>query len=82
LSRSATRNGGRSWLMAATQLGQQVQARIVAQAARRIGSETLIVIDPTEVRKHYAQAMPYLATARDGNPGERANGYWNDKRDP
>jgi hypothetical protein len=62
--------------LAAPQLGQQVQAQIVAQAARRIGEETLIVIDPTDVRKAYAQAMPYLARVRDGSTGELANGYW------
>ena len=57
-------------------LGRQVQAQIVAQAARRIGEETLIVIDPTDLRKPYAQAMPYLATVRDGSTGQLATGYW------
>ncbi len=33
-------------------LGQAVAAQIVAQAARRIGEETLIVIDPTDLRKN------------------------------
>jgi hypothetical protein len=62
--------------LAAPQLGQQVQAQLVAQAARRIGHETLIVIDPTDIRKSYAQAMPYLATVRDGSTGELVSGYW------
>jgi len=57
-------------------LGAQVQAQMIAQAARRIQEDTLIVIDPTDVRKHYAQAMPYLARVRDGSSGELANGYW------
>jgi len=62
--------------LAAPQLGQQVQAQIVAQAARRIGEETLIVIDPTAVRKPCAQVTTYLARVRDGSTGELANGYW------
>ncbi len=62
--------------LAEAQLGAAVQAQVVAQAARRISEETLIVIDPTDVRKDYAQAMPYLARVRDGSSGELANGYW------
>jgi hypothetical protein len=62
--------------LAQPQLGAAVQAQLVAQAARRIHEETLIVIDPTDVRKNYAQAMPYLARVRDGSSGELANGYW------
>jgi Transposase DDE domain len=57
-------------------LGPAVAAQIVAHAARRIGDETLIVIDPTDIRKTYAQAMPYLATVRDGSTGELVPGYW------
>jgi len=62
--------------LAQPHLGAAVQAQLVAQAARRIKEETLIVIDPTDVRKNYAQTMPYLARVRDGSSGELANGYW------
>jgi hypothetical protein len=62
--------------LAEPQLGQAVAAQVVAHAARRIGEETLIVIDPTDIRKTYAQAMPYLATVRDGSTGELVPGYW------
>ena len=44
--------------LAQPHLGAAVQAQLVSQAARRIRAETLIVIDPTDVRKPYAQAMP------------------------
>lgn len=57
-------------------LGQAVARQIVAHAACRIGEETLIVIDPTDLRKTYAHAMPYLATVRDGSTGELVPGYW------
>jgi hypothetical protein len=62
--------------LAEPQLGEQVQEQVVGQAAQRIGSETLIVIDPTDLRKEYAQAMPYLAQVRDGSTGEMVQGYW------
>ena len=62
--------------LAQPQLGAAVQAQLVAQAARRIKEETFTVIDPTDVRKNYAQTMPYLARVRDGSSGELANGYW------
>jgi|SRR5262252_2217213 len=62
--------------LAQPRLGAAVQAQLVSQAAGRIKEETLIVIDPTDVRKHYAQAMPYLARVRDGSRGELATGYW------
>jgi hypothetical protein len=62
--------------LAQPRLGAQVQAQLVAQAARRIKEDTLIVIDPTDVCKPYAQAMPYLARVRDGSSGQLANGYW------
>jgi hypothetical protein len=39
-------------------------------------ADTLIVVDPTDIRKAYAQAMPHLATVQDGTTGELVNGYW------
>lgn len=56
-------------------LGRVVQQQIVAAAARRVRADTLIVVDPTDVRKPYAQAMPHLARVRDGSTGELVNGY-------
>jgi len=57
-------------------LGQQINEVIVGHAASRIGTDTLIVIDPTDVRKEYARRMPYLGTVRDGSTGALASGYW------
>ena len=57
-------------------LGRTVQQQIVAHAARRVTGDTLIVVDPTDLRKPYAQAMPHLATVRDGSTGQLVNGYW------
>lgn len=65
-----------SYHLADPGLGQRIQKRIVTEAARRIHPETLIVVDPTDVRKNYAQVMPYLDRVRDGSTGQIVNGYW------
>ena len=57
-------------------LGREIQQQIIGHAARRVKRDTLIVVDPTDIRKPYAQAMPHLATVRDGSTGELVNGYW------
>jgi hypothetical protein len=56
-------------------MGQKINEQIARHAAPRIKADTLIVIDPTDVRKNYAKKMPYLATVRDGSSGELASGY-------
>lgn len=57
-------------------LGQKINEAIVGHAASRITADTLIVIDPTDVRKEFAQRMPYLGTVRDGSTGDLVPGYW------
>jgi hypothetical protein len=56
-------------------LWQKINEIIVGHGARKIHKDTLIVIDPTDIRKPYAKKMPYLARVRDGSTGEIANGY-------
>jgi hypothetical protein len=62
--------------LASPGLGTVVQQQIIGHAARRVKRDTLMVVDPTDIRKPYAQAMPHLATVRDGSTGELVNGYW------
>lgn len=57
-------------------LAQAVNEQIAAHAAARIHEDTLIIVDPTDVRKPHAEKMPYLATIRDGSKGELGPGYW------
>jgi hypothetical protein len=57
-------------------MAQIINEEIAAQAAPRIRANTLIVIDPTDVRKTYAEHMEYLATVRDGSRKELVPGYW------
>lgn len=55
---------------------RQVQANLLRLGARRIGEETLLVVDLTDISKPYAQGMEHLARVRDGSTGELTNGYW------
>jgi hypothetical protein len=57
-------------------MAQAIHEQILEAAAPRIGKDTLLVIDPTDIRKSHAKRMPYLATVRDGSTGELAPGYW------
>lgn len=56
-------------------LDEQLNRIIAAEGAKRIGNDTLIIIDPTDIRKEYARKMPHLATIHDGSTGELATGY-------
>jgi hypothetical protein len=49
---------------------------IAKEGAKQVGMNTLVVIDPTDIRKLYARKMPYLATIRDGSKKELGAGYW------
>ncbi len=57
-------------------LADGITACIAREGAKRIKKDTLIVIDPTDIRKWYARKMPYLGRVRDGSSGEICNGYW------
>ena len=56
-------------------LDGKLNAIITGEGASRIGRDTLIIVDPTDIRKEYAEKMPYLATIHDGSSGELATGY-------
>lgn len=57
-------------------LGKEVNKQIAQAAARRIHENTLLIIDPSDIHKPYAEKMPFLAMVRDGSTGELVNGYW------
>ena len=50
-------------------LGEQVTGNLLDLAAKRMGEETLLVVDPTDISKRYARKMEYLARVRDGSGG-------------
>ena len=58
------------------ELEDTVQNNLLAMAAGRIGDDTLLIIDPSDVSKKYAKKMEFLATVRDGSAHDLARGYW------
>ena len=48
---------------------------IAKEGSSKIKKNTIIIVDPTDIRKEYAEKMPHLATVRDGSTGEMATGY-------
>ena len=57
-------------------LKDHVTERILDDASVRIGEDTLLIIDPSDITKKYARSMEYLDMVRDGSEGELSNGYW------
>ena len=57
-------------------LGQRVQDNLLEMAAPLIDDDTLLVLDPSDIRKKYAKKMEYLATVHDGSEDELGPGYW------
>jgi len=57
-------------------LGQAINEQVAQAGSGRIKKNTLIIIDPTDIRKQYAKRMPFLGRVRDGSTGEIVNGYW------
>lgn len=58
------------------EIRRQVQENLLELGARRIGEETLLVVDLTDISKPHARSMEHLARVRDGSTGELTNGYW------
>lgn len=57
-------------------LREEVRKNQLEWAAGRIDEKTLLVVDPTDISKPYAEKMEYLARVRDGSKGELRDGYW------
>jgi len=59
----------------APELDKTLNEIVAREAASRIHKDSLIIVDPTDIRKEYAEKMPFLARIRDGSRKELANGY-------
>ena len=57
-------------------LGNELQEQIIQDGCRRVHQNTLLIIDPSDIRKNYAKKMEYLGTVRDGSKKELCDGYW------
>lgn len=49
---------------------------ILSRGASRIEADSLLILDPSDLCKKYAQKMEYLAEVRDGSEKKIGNGYW------
>lgn len=49
---------------------ERVHAALLADAAGHVGENTLVIVDPTDIQKQYAEKMPLLAKVWDGSRGE------------
>jgi hypothetical protein len=58
------------------ELEETLQRNLLGLAAPRIGEDTLLIIDPSDVSKKYAKKMEYLGTVRDGSEHDLGPGYW------
>jgi len=58
------------------ELAACIEDNVLRMACDRIGPDTLLVIDPSDISKKYAKKMEYLATVRDGSAHDLALGYW------
>src|SRR5437763_2837079 len=45
-------------------------------ASERVGANTVLCLDLSDIRKEYAKKMEYLAPVHDGSTGEIHAGYW------
>jgi len=57
-------------------LGSVVQHNLLKEGASRIHEDTLLIFDPSDLRKKYAKKMENLCTIRDGSEKELGPGYW------
>jgi hypothetical protein len=66
LSRQLLRNG----------LGHKIQRNLLSMGSALVSKDTLLILDPSDIRKKYAKRMQYLAKVHDGSEEEIGNGYW------
>ncbi|MDI6765189.1 MAG: transposase, partial [Thermodesulfobacteriota bacterium] len=57
-------------------LRECLMENLVALGASRIGEDTLLILDTSDIVKRYARSMEYMARVRDGSTGDIGSGYW------
>jgi len=62
--------------LATEDMDEELIEGVVRMGSRRVHSDTLLVLDLSDIMKPYAQKMEYLATVRDSSTGKLAEGYW------
>ena len=60
-----------------TDLTKELSTALLKRAGKRVGKETVLSLDLSDIRKEYAKSMEHLALVRDGSTGEvHSPGYW------
>jgi hypothetical protein len=62
--------------LGAEALNVHLLRRLAEMGSCRVGSQTVLWLDLSDVRKEYAQKMEYLDRVYDGSSGELHQGYW------
>lgn len=57
-------------------LSESLSASVLHEGAPRVGHDTLLIVDPSDLRKKYGRKMEHLARIRDGSEKEIGWGYW------
>ena len=57
-------------------LAPEIEQKVLEFGSKRITEKTLIIIDPSDLQKKYAEKMEYLATVRDASEKTIGKGYW------
>ena len=63
-----------------TGLKDHITGQVLDDASSRIGKDTLLIIDPSNIVKKHARSMEYLDMVRDGSEGKLSCGYWTCER--
>ena len=57
-------------------MAEEITESVIRHGKNRIKENTLLIVDPTDITKKYAEKMQYLARVRDGSDKVIGNGYW------
>ena len=60
----------------AVELEAELTPQLAKMASERVGANTVLCLDLSDIRKEYAQKMEYLAPIHDGSTGEVHARYW------
>lgn len=58
------------------ELDSMIQKNLLKLSSDRVKKDTLLILDPSDLRKKYAKKMEYLSMVHDGSEHEIGNGYW------
>jgi hypothetical protein len=54
----------------------KISKKVLDEGAERVGEETLLIVDLSDLIKKYARRMEHLGKVRDGSENKIGNGYW------